>query len=97
MSEEQIYIAEKWDETKDKKGLIITGSRHGEAPYPLVSGSGNRVQLPVLWKRGREYRIFSAALLDKIYQLRKKTKSVSVLWIQGVSISAKISKILMGR
>lgn len=96
MSVQQIYAAEKWDETEDKRGLIITGSRHSEAPYPLVSGSGNRVQLPVIWKRGREYRFFSVTVLDKVYQLRKKTKSVSILWQQGIPVNAKIGKILVG-
>jgi hypothetical protein len=79
-----------------KKVLIITGGRHGQAPYPLVRPDFDMVHIPVLWKRGREYRIFPAKLLDKIYQLRKKTKSVSVLWEQGIPVDAEVGKILMG-
>ena len=96
MSTKQIYIVETRDVTKDKKGLVITGKRsNGEAPYPLVRPDFDMVHLPVLWKRGREYRIFPAELLNKIYQLRKKkTKSVAVLWEQGIPINAKIGKIL---
>ncbi len=97
MSIEQIYIAEQYDETKDKRGLVITGNRQNESPFPLVRSDFNMVHLPVLWKRGRYYRIFSAVLLNRIYQLRKKTKSVSALWEQGIPVNTKVGKILSGK
>jgi hypothetical protein len=83
--------------TVEELGNILkigSGYTNSTSPCKIVRPDFDMVWWPVLWKRGKEYRIFSARLLDKIYQLRKKTNSVVMLWEQGIPVSAKIGEIL---
>lgn len=94
MGIERLYVAKELSET-----LIITSGYTGNSGCcPIVRPDFDMVHVPVLWKRGNEYRIFSAELLDKIYQVARlgetKQSAVAMFWRQGVVVDPKVGKIL---
>jgi len=91
MSFNEIFCIEETNEV----ALIGSGYTNNTSPCQIVRPDMDIVWYSVLWKRNGEYRIFSAELLDKIYQLRKKkTKSVAMIWKQGILVDTNIGKIL---
>ncbi len=92
---EEFYLANRHNEIDDGRAILIQSSRR-DGDCPIVRVDFNMVHIPVLWKKGEEYRVFPVALLDKVYQLRKKkkNKSVVVFWEQGIPVDKKVGDAL---